>query len=217
MAFSVYRFWETFKYLCTGDGIRTAGGHETLRVLGWALVVVLLVPALQSAQSAPQPVVAQPRAPAAQLQQPATQPNESQQAEPQQRQPRIRLNTLKPIAGKNVVIVGRGLPAGSQVTARLTAPNGSVTQESTRVEDGGRFRLTLALPNEGTYTLAVRGQGLDQMRTLEVQRAEPQPVPKSNTSPNRQQRTQRPGARGDGTPAQGSQVPKTSAGSEGEK
>ncbi len=122
-------------------------------------------------------LAAQPTPPA------QTQPARSGSGQSAQNQPRISLNTLKPTAGEQIVIIGSGFPAGSQVTARLTAPNGSVTRESTRVEDNGHFRIALALPSAGDYTLVVRGQGLDQMRQLEVQRVSDLPArtPAPNT------------------------------------
>ncbi len=105
--------------------------------------------------------------------------NQRGQAAPQPRpQPRgkhrFRVSTLRPVAGKTVTVSGGGLPPGSQVTARITAPGGALTRESARVEEQGRFSLELVFPTPGKYRLVVRGQGLDETRTLEVQR--PQPI-----------------------------------------
>lgn len=76
---------------------------------------------------------------------------------------------------------GGGLPAGGQVTAQLTAPDGGVTRQSVRVGENGRFRLELSLTAAGSCQLVVRGQGLEETRTLEVQAP---PDPGAPPSPN---------------------------------
>lgn len=107
-------------------------------------------------------------------------PTQSQrvQAAPQPRpeprgKHRFRVSTLTPVAGKTVTVSGGGLPPGSQVTARVTAPGGALTRESARVEEQGRFNFELLLPTAGKYRLVVRGQGLDETRTLNVRRPQP--------------------------------------------
>lgn len=198
MPASVYRTWTS------STQPKTRGNPPiTLRVFLLLFVLAAPTPSTLAAQPAPRPAPTQPRAQPAQPQRPRA---------PQPRL-RIRLNTPNPVAGQEVVIVGSGLPAGSQVTARLTAPNGSVSQESTRVQDGGRFRLTLTLPKEGDYTLVVRGQGMEHTRVLEVlpNRPPPNTAPDASAAPsptpNPAQRSVRPATVKDRVPTQRPQVP----------
>jgi hypothetical protein len=82
-----------------------------------------------------------------------------------------------------VTLQGGGLPAGGQVTAQLTAPGGGVTRQSVRVGENGRFRLELPLAAAGSYQLVVRGQGLEETRTLEVQAPTGPSAPSSRQAP----------------------------------
>lgn len=95
----------------------------------------------------------------------------------------LALDPLRPVAGEDATVSGRGLPPGGQVTARLTAPGGRVSRQSAQIGDAGRFSMAIPIPTGGRYQLYVRGPGVEQTWEISVPRPVPPPPDEAAAAP----------------------------------